>query len=185
MLLQQNLLHNPILQEYVTNVEWVHPDFGVSVLPSSVVERIVGTSRDRSPIPFMDSDASSRLMSVVVSVMPDAFVARPHGKSIFRPGNLIRRDDSSRDSTVIEVWLNGLPAASSGHLSTITLEQALVPFLFPFGSGAYDGTSDFCEYIRMRLSAICSPFTLYPPYLMFMFQMRQLGCSLTHTVPCV
>lgn len=57
--------------------------------------------------------------------------------------------------------------------SAVTLEQALVPFLFPFGTGAYDGSVDFREYIRMCFSAAFSPFTLYVPYLLFMYQLRQ------------
>ena len=55
----------------------------------------------------------------------------------------------------------------------ITLENALFPFLFPHGHGSYDGKITFFEYIKYRMEKMFTPFTLYKPYLLYMYDVRQ------------
>lgn len=52
----------------------------------------------------------------------------------------------------------------------ITIENALFPFLFSFGHGAHDGKMFFNQYLKMRIFALFSIFTLYKPYMLLMFQ---------------
>jgi hypothetical protein len=53
------------------------------------------------------------------------------------------------------------------------LEMTLFPFLFPHGHNAYDGKTHFNEYLKYRMSALFSPFTLYKPYLLYMYDLPQ------------
>ena len=59
------------------------------------------------------------------------------------------------------------------ELEGMTLESALFPFLFPHGHGAYDGWTTFSEYLKYRIITLFSPFTLYKPYLLYMYDIRQ------------
>jgi len=51
--------------------------------------------------------------------------------------------------------------------------MALFPFLFPHGHGAYNGKTHFNEYLKYRMNALFSPFTLYKPYLLYMYDLWQ------------
>ncbi len=51
--------------------------------------------------------------------------------------------------------------------------MTLFPFLFPHGHNAYDGKTHFNEYLKYRMSALFSPFTLYKPYLLYMYDLPQ------------
>ena len=55
----------------------------------------------------------------------------------------------------------------------LTLETALFPFLFPHGHGAYDGKITFFEHLKYSMETLFSSFTLYKPYLLYMYDMRQ------------
>jgi hypothetical protein len=55
----------------------------------------------------------------------------------------------------------------------MSLEKVLFPFLFPHGCGAYDGIGGLLPYLEQRMSTLFSIFTLYPPYLLLMYQVRQ------------
>jgi hypothetical protein len=61
---------------------------------------------------------------------------------------------------------------SSTHY--MTLEYTLFPFLFPHGHGWYDSNCTFNEYIKHRMSSLFSPFILYKPYLLYMYDLKQL-----------
>jgi hypothetical protein len=51
--------------------------------------------------------------------------------------------------------------------------MALFPFLLPHGHGAYDGIISFNEYLKYKMTALFSSFTLYKPYLFLMYDLRQ------------
>jgi hypothetical protein len=51
------------------------------------------------------------------------------------------------------------------------LEMTLFPFLFPHGHGDYSGKTHFNEYLKYRMNALLSPFTLYKPYLLYMYDL--------------
>jgi hypothetical protein len=53
----------------------------------------------------------------------------------------------------------------------MSFEKALVPFLFPHGCGAYDGIGGLLPYLKYNMFTLFSVFTLYPPYLLLMYQM--------------
>jgi hypothetical protein len=55
----------------------------------------------------------------------------------------------------------------------MSLEKTLFPFLFPHGCGAYDGIGGLLLYLKQKMSTLFSIFTLYPPYLLLMYQVQQ------------
>jgi hypothetical protein len=64
---------------------------------------------------------------------------------------------------------NGL----QNNVTSITLELNVFPFLFPHGHGACDGKIPIHEYVEFHLSLLFSPFTLYKPYLLIMYDLQQ------------
>jgi len=57
--------------------------------------------------------------------------------------------------------------------TSITLEQALFPYLFPLGAGHWDGHRTLPAYLRLRSMQLFSPFTLCKNYMLLMFHVRQ------------
>ena len=55
----------------------------------------------------------------------------------------------------------------------MTLESALFSFLIPHGNGAYDGRTTLSEYLKYRMSTLFSSFTVYKPYLLYMYDICQ------------
>jgi hypothetical protein len=59
----------------------------------------------------------------------------------------------------------------------VTLEYALMPYLFPDGRGFYlrgtGGARSLTEYLQHRMKQLLSPFTLLPPYILHMYMIRQ------------
>ncbi len=55
----------------------------------------------------------------------------------------------------------------------MTLETTLLPFLFPQGEGAHDGKISLHTYFKYHMTMWFSPFTLYKPYLLFMYDICQ------------
>jgi hypothetical protein len=52
----------------------------------------------------------------------------------------------------------------------MSLEKKLFPFLFPHGCGAYDGIGGLLSYLKQKMFTLFFVFTLYPPYLLLMYQ---------------
>ncbi len=86
-------------------------------------------------------------------------------------GNLWRRNVTNSTTTheQFKVCIDSLQS----NIPFITLENALFPFLFPWGEGAYDGRIKLHDYFKYRMSMLFSPFTLYKPYLLFMYDLCQ------------
>ena len=61
----------------------------------------------------------------------------------------------------------------NANIGCMTLESELFPFLFPHGNEAYDGRTTLSEYLKYRMTALFSLFTLYKPYLLYMYDIRQ------------
>ncbi len=56
------------------------------------------------------------------------------------------------------------------NVKSITLELSLFPFLFPHGHGAHDGKISIHEYLKFCMNTLFSPFTMYKPYLLIMYE---------------
>jgi hypothetical protein len=59
----------------------------------------------------------------------------------------------------------------------VTLEYALMPYLFPDGRGFFRpgmrGARNLSEYLTHRMKQLLSPFTLVAPYILHMYMVRQ------------
>ena len=72
-----------------------------------------------------------------------------------------KRGDAFRNNTL------------NANIGGMTLESVLFPCLFPHGNRAYDGRTTLSKYLKYRMSTLFSPFTLYKPYLLYMYDIRQ------------
>jgi len=52
---------------------------------------------------------------------------------------------------------------------------------FPRGEGAYDGRISLHDYLKYRMSMLFSPFALFKPYLLFMYDLCQSIQILQHS----
>ncbi|GAX77275.1 hypothetical protein CEUSTIGMA_g4721.t1 [Chlamydomonas eustigma] len=66
-----------------------------------------------------------------------------------------------------------------GTTATVTLELAVFCVLFPHAMGYFKGGTRLGDYLFYRMSCGFSNFTLYKPYLMLMFLVRQ--CNMLHS----
>jgi hypothetical protein len=63
----------------------------------------------------------------------------------------------------------------------MTLDTTLFPFLFFQVEDAHDGKFSLHTYFKYRMTILFSPFTLYKPYLLFMYDICQSIQLLQHT----
>jgi hypothetical protein len=89
----------------------------------------------------------------------------------FEIGKLIMRNNDNPFK--IERLLVRKDGMCTNPTLNMSLEKALFPFLFPHGCGAYDGIGGLLPYLKQRMSTLFFVFTLYPPYLLLMYQVRQ------------
>lgn len=101
----------------------------------------------------------------------DSNSCRPASK-LFDVGSVTLRKTSVQNRLLLHA--DGLPVVEA-DICNLSIKTALFPFLFPFGRGAYVAESgvSFTEYFRMRMMAMFSPFTLFTPYLLLMYQVRK------------
>ncbi len=161
-LLHQNLSSNPLIQKYITNIEKPNPTHGLYVLSSSIVEKIfTKTSTSERPFSSMDVEPFIQNLSLpfdmclgILHNFDDAFeigkLTMHNNDNPFKTKRLlIQEDDMCTNPTL-----------------NMSLENALFPFLFPHGCGAYDGIGDLLFYLKQKMSTLFFVFTLYPPYLL-------------------
>ena len=135
------------------------------IISSDAIHTIVNGPIERSPIRHMTANHLTLLLSTVASV--NVLPARRSGHTT-TCGVLRPRDHPtlSRPLTICNDGSGVTPEATS-------LEQALFPYLFPHGTGAWDGGMQLTHYLRMRMTALFSPFTLCKSYLLLMYHLRQ------------
>ena len=76
----------------------------------------------------------------------------------------------------------GCEGGSSACACNLTAESGTMPFLFPEGSGHYDGNMSLSKYLNLRFLAPFTAFTCYSPYLIIMYMIsrtHQLGTATT------
>lgn len=67
---------------------------------------------------------------------------------------------------------------------TLTAEAAIFPILFPFSKGYFVGACYLADYLHLRMRGHFTLFTLFKPYLLVMFVIRQANV-LANAVPQV
>ncbi len=164
-LLHQNLSSNPLIQKYITNIEKPNPTHGLCVLCFSIVEEILTKiSIGERSFSNMDVEPFIQNLSLFFDMRPGI----PHNfDDPFEIGKLtMRNNDNPFKTERLLVQEDGMCTNPTLNMS---LEKALFPFLFPHGCGAYDGIGGLLPYLKQRMSTLFSIFTLYPPYLLFMY----------------
>lgn len=178
-ILRVNRRHNPLYGAftclYEVNVEGQNN--GVSCLPSSVVAGIVQTHVDNAPTLWDEESNGPRpyTMSTFVPAQCQVTTKDPLRK-LFHVGSCTRRNEDESAPLLCDnrtmCTANTMPFTFA-NTPTISVECALFPFLFPTGTGYYNGEHDFHEYLRLRMLTWLSPFTLYTPYVLLMAQVKQ------------
>ncbi len=94
-------------------------------------------------------------------------------------GNLSKRNvtNSTTIHEQLKVHIEGLQS----NIPFITLKNVLFPFLFPWGEGAYDEIISLHDYLKYYMNMLFSSFTIYKPYLLFMYDLCQSIQILQHT----
>ncbi len=162
-LLHQNLSSNPLIQKYITNIEKPNPTHGLCVLCFSIVEEILTKiSIGERSFSNMDVEPFIQNLSLFFDMRPGI----PHNfDDPFEIGKLtMRNNDNPFKTERLLVQEDGMCTNPTLNMS---LEKALFPFLFPHGCGAYDGIGGLLIYLKQIM------FTLYPRYLLLMYQVQQ------------
>ena len=186
-LLAANKRSNPVHQHFLTLAEKGAPNgHGLPLVPPEAIAHITERAAGRNPTNMgVHADVMPRVFNLVAAVDADPQIAadvlrasaagRP---ATFKVGQVTVRG-SGEDVDVLTDG-RGLPVKRSGAalpdgVMELTVELAVFAALFPMGRGAFSG-GDFSEYLRYRMLCGFSAFTLYKPYLMVMYLVRQ--CSL-------
>jgi hypothetical protein len=162
-LLHQHLSSNPLIQKYITNIEKPNPTHGLCVLCFSIVEEILTKiSIGERSFSNMDVEPFIQNLSLFFDMRPGI----PHNfDDPFEIGKLtMRNNDNPFKTERLLVQEDGMCTNPTLNMS---LEKALFPFLFPHGCGAYDGIGGLLIYLKQIM------FTLYPRYLLLMYQVQQ------------
>jgi hypothetical protein len=171
--LNVNLVNNPFLGEHLTVLETPHCRYGILVLTSGAIQSIVSKNQSHGPLQTtMENDVLSLYMSTLSLPYFDNI---PQNKSltkqsIFEVGSVTLRETYAvkRFSVTIE----NERAKIDGQPSALTLETTLFPFLFLFEKGGFASPGTSADYLKRRIRALFTCFTLYAPYLLLMYQLR-------------
>ena len=178
--LDLNLKHNPLLKCYKTMSEIVSPTRRVPYITSECVINILKVHQFHSPV-FVDN--APTLLPSFYSTSVDAVSHVTQPSTTFDLGLLHHRDPIVSPTTRVT-------AASSMEIPTIvspfpdgklvTVEYAVFPYLFPDGIGYFSpvpkkqqDSETFNEYLEKKCSQLFSVFTLFKPYLLLMYHLRQ------------
>ncbi len=179
-----NIENNPILRKYKAMVERPNTRLGICVLSEEVLEHILHSHNDLRPFEVMIEAENGNVYSIL-QTLPELRRRRAYNASDKHEFSSIHlRSLAMVAERTIIFNHSGLPSINS-DIKDVTMESAVFPFMFPFGHGQYDGAIRFADYIRMRSSTLFSVFTLYKPYLLLMYQLKQailIANSTTTTV---
>ena len=156
----------------------LNPDAGTDSLPvldGTAVQGIVADAVARGPLLQDALDAHPKQLSVAIDADPLAG-ANGRRSSVYNIGNLALRDNPNNATNKVLVRPDGTPLLPSQH--AVTLESAVFPYLFPAGTGAFqhlkDSPETLASYLKYRMQSFYTPFTLFKPYLLVMYQVRQV-----------
>jgi hypothetical protein len=169
-LLAQNLTTNPFFQTYITVFEQPHKITSMCVLTPNVIQQIIGNATLHS-MSFSHMNVPHEVYDLALLFDMRTQEGPKKHVDFHSIGNVHLRNGVGSDK-------RGEPIAFrnntlNANIGGMTLESALFPFLFPHGIGAYDGRTTLSEYLKYRMSTLFSPFTLYKPYLLYMYDIRQ------------
>lgn len=192
--LQHNLECNPLYQNYKCvlecgNINNQELPVALPILPASTIMNITQTHIDNAPTLWdegMNGERPYQLSTVVPAEI--TFMHKNPLEKFFHVGTCQSRHHHNVD---IDLHCNDLSTQRlhcttssnnnsedrSAHTVTPppTLEAALFPFLFPEGNGYFQNgpKKDFHQYLKHRMQCWFSIYTLYTPYVLLMYQIKQ------------
>ena len=169
-LLSQNLTTNPIFPTYVTVSEQTQIITSMCVLTPDVIKRIIGNATLYS-MPFSHLNVPQEVydLALLFDMRTEEGPKKHMNFHFLGNVHLWNEIGSDKRGQPIAFKNNTLNANIRG----MTLESALLLFLFPHENGAYVGWTTLLEYLKYRMSTLFTPFTLYKPYLLYMYDIHQ------------
>jgi hypothetical protein len=164
-ILSKNLRSNPVLNCFKCMLE-LQKTSSLTLVPSSIVEDILRYHIERGPLRPIELDLMSHTLAFLSNERPLGGRQAPKRNSIFELGSLHMRESKSLDLTSQEpptssdlfelsVGPAGLQKVGSSVVKSLfpslSLKTALLPFLFPFGQNAFDGSVGLCNYLKVRM----------------------------------
>ena len=160
----QNMHSNPLFNKYLTVFKQPHNNTSMCILtPERISNIIQPNDTPTTSFPTISVPSAIYELTMFFNTRDTA----QHNKHNDLIGDIHRRG-ASKIGILIE------PIAFRSD--TMNIEKyglALETALFPHGHGVYDGRVTLLEYLKYRMETLFSPFTLYKPYLLYMYDVRQ------------
>ena len=160
----QNMHNNPLFNKYLTVFKQPHNNTSMCILtPERISNIIQPNNTPTTSFPTISVPSAIYDLTMFFNTRDTA----QHNKHNDLIGDIHRRG-ASKIGILIE------PIAFRSD--TMNIEKyglALETALFPHGHGVYDGRVTLLEYLKYRMETLFSPFTLYKPYLLYMYDVRQ------------
>jgi hypothetical protein len=176
-LLRHNLQTNPLIKRFQTILEYPHPKYCVPVLSSDAISNIISDTVAKNPVqlPVGDDNAATLLSTIDFAhfAYDNTLGQKQKANSTFDIGAVKLRETSTHERVRVKVDGTCTCNGEACSNSALTLETALFPFLFPFGKGFFNSSISLTAYLRMRMQALFTPFTLFLRYLLLMYQVRK------------
>jgi hypothetical protein len=168
-ILNQNMDTNPAFKDFFTVFEQPQKSNSICILLTEVVKNIIDRHRTDSPaFPTMNVEDSIHNLTLLFDMRNIQGFKKNSNYYTIR--NVCKRLNNENKLCEAITFRSNTLNSSTYYM---TLEYALFPFLFPHGHGWYDSKYTFNEYIKHRMSSLFSPFTLYKPYLLYMYNLKQ------------
>ena len=169
-MLSQKLHTNPFFQKYMTVFEQPEKSMSICILTPDVIQPIIANTGTHSmSFPTMDVPRDVYDIALLFDMRTQT---QPRKHANFLTIENVHLRNGSRSDTSVEP-ITFRRNILNVKLEGMTLESALFHFLFPHGHRAYDGRTTLSEYLKYRMTTLFSPFTLYTPYLLYMYDIRQ------------
>jgi hypothetical protein len=173
----QNMNTNPLFKSYFTIFEQTNKTNSMCILSSKFVNNIFQNHNTHEGLQSMHIDEYFQSLSLLFNMQ--GISSKPPKIIIFVIGSFKKRNMKNSITILkqLKVCIEGLET----NIPFMTLEITLFPFFFPQGEGAYDGKFLLHNYLKCHVNMLFSLFTLYKPYLLFMYDICQSIQLLQHT----
>ena len=163
---------NPLYRRYRCLLELDDGETCFPIVPSAYVHSIVDRAIARGPKLVAESNPLPHVLSTVVDVpmTPIREGIAPRSTAPIKVGDITLAGERVTERSEVLMLPGDIDIPDREGL---TLETALFPFLFPHATGQFDGSMTLNAYLRMRMLQGFSVFTMFKPYLLLMFQVRQ------------
>jgi hypothetical protein len=168
-ILNQNMDTNPTFKDFFTVSEQLQKSNSMCILSTEIVKSTIDRHRTDSPtFPTMNVEDSIHNLTLLFDMRNTQ--GSKKNSNYYTIGNVCKRLNNE-NKLCEEITFKSNTLNSSTHY--MTMEYALFLFLFLHGHGWYDSNCTFNKYIKHRMSSQFSPFILYKPYLLYMYDLKQ------------